>query len=55
MWIKEYTQTVKFLYEKLVEKEPPIWMEKDEERLNKLKSKLVSAPVLNLPSLRQAL
>ncbi|RMB95972.1 hypothetical protein DUI87_27557 [Hirundo rustica rustica] len=53
LWLDKYTQSVKFLYEKLVSPEPIEWTEEDEDRLKTLKHKLSTAPVLSLPNLKQ--
>lgn len=39
------------MYDKLIEEDPLIWTEQDENKLSELKSRLISAPVLRLPSL----
>ncbi|RMB89434.1 hypothetical protein DUI87_34182 [Hirundo rustica rustica] len=53
LWIDEYTQSVKFLYNKLVNSEPINWTQEDERQLKNLKDKLSTAPVLSLPNLKQ--
>ncbi|RMC09296.1 hypothetical protein DUI87_14304 [Hirundo rustica rustica] len=52
-WIDEYTQNVRFLYDKLVSPEPIEWTQEDEKQLEKLKNKLSTAPVLSLPDLKK--
>ncbi|TRZ06755.1 hypothetical protein HGM15179_020351 [Zosterops borbonicus] len=49
----QYTKSVKFLYDKLVDSEPITWTPNDEEQLQDLKTKLSSAPVLSLPDLKK--
>lgn len=53
LWIDQYTQSVKFLYEKLTEQELLTWMTHDDFEFKELKSKLTKAPVLSLPSLEK--
>ncbi|RMC12109.1 hypothetical protein DUI87_11244 [Hirundo rustica rustica] len=53
LWIDQYTQSVKFLYNKLVNPEPIVWTEEDDNQLKDLKYKLSTAPVLSLPNLRK--
>ncbi|RMC06087.1 hypothetical protein DUI87_17632 [Hirundo rustica rustica] len=53
LWLDKYTQSVKFLYKKLVSPEPIEWTEEDEDRFKNLKHKLSTAPVLSLPNLKQ--
>ncbi|RMB99482.1 hypothetical protein DUI87_24219 [Hirundo rustica rustica] len=53
LWLDKYTQSVKFLYNKLINPEPVEWTEDDENRLRDLKHKLSTAPVLSLPNLKQ--
>ncbi|RMB94886.1 hypothetical protein DUI87_28691 [Hirundo rustica rustica] len=53
LWIDEYTQSVKFLYNKLVSPEPIEWTPDDEKQLKELKTKLSTAPVLSLPDLKK--
>ncbi|RMB92896.1 hypothetical protein DUI87_30634 [Hirundo rustica rustica] len=51
--IEEYTQAVKFLYEKLTEGDNIKWTKEDDDKLEKLKLKLASIPALSLPSLEK--
>lgn len=51
LWLDKYTQSVRFLYEKLVGSEPINWTDTDEDQLGNLKDKLSSAPILSLPDL----
>lgn len=51
LWVDKYTQSAKFLYEKLTENEPINWNSQDTQKLEELKQKLASAPVLSLPDL----
>ncbi|RMB96073.1 hypothetical protein DUI87_27513 [Hirundo rustica rustica] len=51
--IEEYTQAVKFLYEKLTEEDNIKWTKEDNDKLEKLKLKLASIPALSLPSLEK--
>ncbi|RMB90844.1 hypothetical protein DUI87_32768 [Hirundo rustica rustica] len=51
--IEEYTQVVKFLYEKLTEEDNIKWTKEDNDKLEKLKLKLASIPALSLPSLEK--
>ncbi|RMB95957.1 hypothetical protein DUI87_27542 [Hirundo rustica rustica] len=51
--IERYTQTVKFLYEKLTEGHNKKWTKEDDDKLEKLKLKLASIPALSLPSLEK--
>lgn len=37
LWLDQYTQSVKFLYDKLVNLEPVRWTTEDEEQLQELK------------------
>ncbi|RMC21877.1 hypothetical protein DUI87_02748 [Hirundo rustica rustica] len=53
LWIEEYTQAVKFLYEKLTEGDNIKWTKEDDDKLEKLKLKLASIPALSLPSLEK--
>ena len=53
LWLYQYTQSVKFLYDKLVNPEPVRWTTEDEEQLQELKDKLSSTPVLSLPDLKK--
>ncbi|RMC02423.1 hypothetical protein DUI87_20815 [Hirundo rustica rustica] len=53
LWIEGYTQTVKFLYEKLTEGDNKKWTKEDNDKLEKLKLKLASIPALSLPSLEK--
>ncbi|TRZ07592.1 hypothetical protein HGM15179_019515 [Zosterops borbonicus] len=53
LWLDQYTQSVKFLYKKLVDSEPVEWTAEDEKQLSDLKEKLSSAPVLSLPNLKK--
>ncbi|KFP34687.1 hypothetical protein N324_07363, partial [Chlamydotis macqueenii] len=54
LWIENFTQHVKFLYEKLQEeKERPEWSEEERQQFEDLKKKLIQAPVLALPSLEK--
>ncbi|RMB92791.1 hypothetical protein DUI87_30841 [Hirundo rustica rustica] len=53
LWIDKYTQSVKFLYGKLVNPEPIEWTQDDENQLKELKNKLSTAPVLSLPDLKK--
>ncbi|KFQ39870.1 hypothetical protein N332_13842, partial [Mesitornis unicolor] len=50
LWIEGYTQAVRFLYEKLLEEVPLCWVESEKKQLEELKNKLITAPVLELPS-----
>ncbi|RMB90788.1 hypothetical protein DUI87_32855 [Hirundo rustica rustica] len=51
--IEEYTQVVKFLYEKLTEEDNIKLTKEDDDKLEKLKLKLASIPALSLPSLEK--
>lgn len=53
IWLDQYTQSVKFLYKKLVDSEPVKWTAEDEKQLSDLKEKISSAPVLSLPNLKK--
>ncbi|XP_068862161.1 uncharacterized protein [Aphelocoma coerulescens] len=53
LWIDQYSQSAKFLYEKLIEEEPFNWTNSDTQKLQNLKEKLTKAPVLSLPSLEK--
>lgn len=53
MWMEKYSQSVKFLYKKLVQPEPVRWTIDDEKQLEDLKTKLSTAPVLGLPNLKK--
>lgn len=53
LWLDQYTQSVKFLYSKLVAPDPLTWTAEDDQQLENLKNKLSSAPVLSLPDLRK--
>lgn len=53
LWIDGHTKLVKFLYDKLTEEEPVSWNEKDEQKLQELKEKLVTAPVSSFPDLNK--
>lgn len=55
LWIEQYSECVKFLYEKLVSPDPTHWMARDEEQLQSFKNKLPTAPVLSLPNLKKTL
>ncbi|XP_064015810.1 uncharacterized protein LOC135184148 [Pogoniulus pusillus] len=51
-WIEGYSEKVKFLYEKLLG-EKVTWKKEDEQRLEKMKTLLIQAPVLSLPDLEK--
>ncbi|KFO52782.1 hypothetical protein N302_10267, partial [Corvus brachyrhynchos] len=53
LWIEGYTQAVKFLYEKLIEGDKVKWTKEDNSKLEELKLKLISVPVLGLPSVEK--
>nr|XP_032600664.1 uncharacterized protein LOC116806968 [Taeniopygia guttata] len=53
LWLDQYTKSVRFLYDKLVDSEPIKWTKEDEEQLQNVKTKLSSAPVLSLPDLKK--
>ncbi|KFO52416.1 hypothetical protein N302_15927, partial [Corvus brachyrhynchos] len=53
LWIDQYSQSAKFLYEKLIEEEPFNWDNSDTQKLQNLKEKLTKAPILSLPSLEK--
>ncbi|XP_060539600.1 retrovirus-related Pol polyprotein from transposon opus isoform X2 [Pantherophis guttatus] len=55
LWIDDYTDKVRFLYDKLIEEEPwtVIWKDDDESKLKELKRSLMQAPVLSLPDLKK--
>lgn len=54
LWLDLFTQSVKFLCNKLVPPDPIIWTAEDDQQLESLKDKLSSAPVLSLPDLRKS-
>lgn len=49
-WIEGYSKNIKFLYEKLTN-DVFKWTIEDDEQLDKIKQKLIQAPVLSLPDL----
>lgn len=53
LWLDQYTQSVKFLYDKSINSEPITWTSNDEKQLQDLKTKLSSATILSLPDLRK--
>ncbi|TRZ08481.1 hypothetical protein HGM15179_018629 [Zosterops borbonicus] len=51
-WIEEYSEKVKFLYEKLTTDRLK-WTEQDEDGFKELKATLIAAPVLSLPDVKR--
>lgn len=53
LWIEGYTQAVKILYEKLIKGDKVKRTKEDNNKLEELKFKLTSEPVLSLPSVEK--
>lgn len=49
-WIEEYSEKVKFLYEKLTQNSLKL-SRMDKKRFQKIKEALITAPILNLPNI----
>ncbi|KFU83449.1 hypothetical protein M959_00065, partial [Chaetura pelagica] len=52
-WIENYSNKVKFLYEKLTQDKLLKWSSLDEQNLQQLQKDLINAPVLSLPDLKR--
>lgn len=52
-WIENYSQKVKFLYDKLSQDNLMKWSSTDDRYLQKLQTDLINAPVLSLPDLNR--